>query len=456
MQQMPQVQPLTVSVQTAQVVLGPDLLPVSRHWAYFYGLLALRALEGGEPWVTCEEVNALPTWTEVQARSVGTSLFRHAAKMRGLGYELLISPPGEGTKRFALDPQQVRVTGTDAEDLRRWLSSPLTGPVQPDSTRAARLMVLAETSFEQGRTQEAEQRVLRALDAEPGVDQHLRALALLAWIRTVGATHAEGQAAVHTLKEQLALYQQAAKTSGDTPSRAVQALVHIQTARFHLRKQQARSARAAYLRATQLLGEHDHRERGAIEAGLGYLAQQAGHLDEAQRRYLLALREFTLGRWPWAMHVQYNNLAAVSFNLHAQGLDQDRVLALSHLDEAIVWTTEALEFAEQMDFGGAVDLEVNLAYAYRLKGNLKLAAEWVRRAGNIARAGGNLTDLACALAEQAEVEEAQGQRAEAVQTLTRATALLKEVGSGTWADQAQRRLDELEGRRPETAALKLW
>lgn len=447
---------LTLQTRSVQAQFGGQPLPLNRHWLYLYGLLALRQLEGGEMWVTVEDINRLPTWTGVQAKSVATSLFRHVSQMRAAGYGLLVSPPGEGTKRVALDREVVGELRVDVElcELRAWLGlDELAGPPPARSLDAARLLALAESAFEQGRSDDAEALCAQALKAAPSADQRLRALALTAWVRTVGGTHEQGWAAVQAMQRQLG---EELRSSMSAPSRAVQALVHIQTARFFLRKHEARPARAAYLRATALLAEGDHREWGAVEAGLGYLAQRAGQLPEAQRRYLAALTHFSEGRWAWAMHAQYNNLAAVSFQLHARAQSRQPRMAAHWLDEAIRWSREALEFAEQMDFGGSVDLEVNLAYAYRLKGELVEAASWTRRAVNIARASGNLSDLAVALAERAEVEEAQGDRAAALLTMREALSRLREVGSDAWTSAAEARLAELEGRAPLTVPLKLW
>lgn len=204
-----------------------------------------------------------------------------------------------------------------------------------------------------------------------------------------------------------------------------------------------------------LTPEH-HREWGAVEAGLGYLGQLSDRLDEAERRYRDALDHFPRARWPWAMHVQCNNLAAMCFNLQSDLAGAKPGAAAHWLREAVRWSRDALEFAEQMDFGGAVDLEVNLAYAMRLQGRLDEAASWLRRAQNIASASGSTTDLACVHAERAELEEALGQRAQATASMRQTLTLLRQVGSDAWTAAAQGRLDQLEGRRPLGEALKLW
>lgn len=152
------------------------------------------------------------------------------------------------------------------------------------------------------------------------------------------------------------------------------------------------------------------------------------------------------------MHAQYGNLAAVNFRLHEEAEGGASPGAEAFLREAVRWLTHAREFSESMDFGGSIDLEVNLAYAYRLQGRL----EEVRRASNLARASGSVSDLALVAAERAEIEEASGQRAAAIASLHEALGLLREVGVEEWTRAATHRLDELEGRRLPSGPVKLW
>ena len=445
---------LTIDTRTGRALYRGLPLPISRHWVYLYGLLALRVLDGDTREVSVDEIRRLPSWTEVQPRSVATSLARHATTMQAKELRLITSPHGQRSKAVSLDPERVsRVRfdiGRDA--LLAWLN--LTPPPVASGTgvEADRLLVLAETAFEQGMYSEAEIRALRALALEPSPDQHLRVLALVAWVQTINAPYKIGWATVKALQVQLAMFQQA----GLAVDPGSEALVWIQTARFYMRKQRPQYARTAYLRAVRLLTPEHHREWGAVEAGLGYLAQLSGELDEAERRYRTALDRFSKGRWPWAMHVQYNNLAAVCFNLHVQLEDTRPAVAGHWLKEAVRWSMDAMEFAREMDYGGAVDLETNLAYAARLEGRMVEATEWLRRARGIVAASMSTSDLACIEAEQAELEEAQGRREAAVTSLRKAVALLHEVGTQTWTTAAEHRLDQLEGRLSMGKPLKLW
>ena len=450
-------QVLTIETRTGRVLYGTQALPVSPHWAYLYGLLALRVLEGGAREVTVEDICRLPTWTEVQPRSVATSVARHQTTMQARGFALIVAPHGGRTRRVGLDPSQVaRVRiDVDREALLAWLGLSK-ATVQPESVEAGRLLVLAETAFEQGMYAEAETQALKILPLAPSIYQHLRALALVAWVRTVNAPHAQGWAAVKALQAQLKVYQAGEGGPENRPTPSSEALVWIQTARFYIRKHQFRSARDAYARAARLLTPEQYRELGVIESGLGYVAQQSGQLAEAERRYRASLELYSRGHWPWAMHVQYNNLAAVCFNLHAALEDSDPVVAGDWLQQAIRWSEDALEFARAMDYGGAVDLEVNMAYAMRLLGRFEDAKEWLRRAQSIASASQSTVDLACTYAERAEYEEAIGQREAAIASMRDAVTLLIEVGSDDWTASARQRLAQLEGQVPLGKPLKLW
>lgn len=447
---------LTIETATGRVLYDRQPLPVSLHWAYLYGLLALRVLDGGAREVTIEDICRLPTWTEVQPRSVATSVARHLTTMQTKGFTLIAAPHGGRTRRIGLDPTQVPRVRIDVgrAAFLAWLGVSSDPPPPFEHIEAGRLLVLAETAFEQGMYAEAETRALKALALGPGVDQRLRGLALVAWVRTINAPYDEGWAAVQVLQTHLKLFQ--ARSEDVQPSPGAEALVWLQTGRFHMRKQQARRAREAYSRAAKLLTPEHHREWGAVESGLGYLAQQSGQLDEAERRYRAALEQFSKGRWPWAMHVQYNNLAAVCFNLHSELEEKEPETAAEWLNAAVRWSHDAMEFAREMDYGGAVDLETNLAYAARLQGDYEAAKEWIRRARGVVSASESTTDLACIEAEQAELHEALGNRAAAISTLHQAVLLLHQVGTDTWTTAAEDRLAQLEGRVPLGKPLKLW
>ncbi|GMA16590.1 hypothetical protein E5F05_13475 [Deinococcus metallilatus] len=394
-------------------------------------------------------------WSHLNDGAIKNAASRLLMRLGELRAPLVAFAPREKTKRWALNMAEIGALSHDLADLETfaaWVFDEA-APMQSDTLNAARLLVLAATAFEQGRYRDAEEHARAAFLAEPSPDQHLRALAMIAWVKTVSASHEEGWSTVKALQEQLQRYQQDAAT---LPSDEVEALTWIQIARFHMRKVQPKPARAAYAHAARLLGEGHHREWGAIEAGLGYLAQQDGELMEAARRYQSALGHFTRGHWPWAMHAQYNNLAAVNFRLHEEGVPDAPHHAPGFLAEAIRWSLHARDFADSMDFGGSIDIEVNLAYAYRLQGRIDEARKELLRAARSARASQNISDRAIITVERAEIEEASGQRAQAVESLREALGLLSEVGVDEWTRAAERRLNELEEGVPLSKPIKLW
>lgn len=444
---------LHFQTRTGTLTLGGQPLDRDVRQQRLLGVVAVAALRG-QGAAEVGEFRRARGWSHLDGAAIRNAASRLLIRLEELGVPLISFAPREKTKRWSLNPAEVGAVTHDLAplELAAWVFEEAT-PMRADTLEAARLLILAATAFEQGRYRDAEEYARAAFLAEPSPDQHLRALAMIAWVRTVSASHQEGWAAVKALQERLRAYRQDPSTR---PGREVEALAWIQTARFHMRKVRPRPARAAYARAARLLSDGHHREWGAIEAGLGYLAQQDGNLAEAARRYQAALEHFTRGHWPWAMHAQYGNLAAVNFRLHEEAGGGASPGADAFLREAVRWLTHAREFSESMDFGGSIDLEVNLAYAYRLQGRLEEAREEVRRASNLARASGSVSDLALVAAERAEIEEASGQRAAAIASLHEALGLLREVGVGEWTRAATHRLDELEGRRPPSGPVKLW
>ena len=201
---------LSIETKVGRGFYDREPLPLTRYWAYAYGLLALRVLEGGSREVRVEDIARLPSWTEVQRRSVASSLARHRTTMQAWGFEVITAPPGEQTKSINLDPERVtRVRGdVGHRALREWLglTEAPDAPQRADSTEVSRLLVLAQTAFEQGRHREAERLAVDAAKMEPSMNQHIRSLALVAWVRTVNAPYDEGWGAVLTLQRQLRMY----------------------------------------------------------------------------------------------------------------------------------------------------------------------------------------------------------------------------------------------------------
>lgn len=182
-------------------------------------------------------------WSHLDGAAIQNAASRLLIRLDELGVPLVSFAPREKTKRWSLNPAEVGAVTHDLADvgeLAAWVFEEAT-PMRADTLEAARLLILAATAFEQGRYRDAEEYARAAFLAEPSPDQHLRALAMIAWVRTVIASHQEGWAAVKALQERLRAYRQDPSTR---PSPEVEALAWIQTARFHMRKVRPRPARA--------------------------------------------------------------------------------------------------------------------------------------------------------------------------------------------------------------------
>jgi tetratricopeptide (TPR) repeat protein len=440
---------LSIESASSQATLNGKSLPINSHWLYVYALLALRWLEG-KPTVTFEELNRLPTWTHVEAKSLRTSLFRHVDTMMTAGLELIVSPLGERTKRFSLNSELVRSVKFDAcpEDIRDWLGLYL--EKAESSALDVRLLTLvgsADLAFEQGRYDDAEGFVAAVLNANPSIEQRVHVLALDAWIKSFRAPREVAWDAVQELH--------AIRLANSLPP-ALEAIIWIQEGRYYTKHRDIKTAKRVYTRASKLAGPDDDRVWGGVHFGLGYIAQWEGKLEDSMRRYQLSLQHFSKARWAWGMQAQYNNLAAVCFLQHARFESRDPKRAARWLNDAIRWLEETRAFVEQMDFGGAADLECNLAYAYRLTGKHDEARKMLRIGWNLANAARSVVDQGMVCAELAELEEVLGHRAKAILEYEKAIAFFAEVSTEEWLTDSQQRLAELRGERPLTKALKLW
>jgi tetratricopeptide (TPR) repeat protein len=440
---------LSIESASSQATLNGKTLPINSHWLYVYALLALRWLEG-KPTVTFEELNRLPTWTHVEAKSLRTSLFRHVDTMMTAGLELIVSPLGERTKRFSLNPALVRSVKFDAcpEDIRDWLGLYL--EKAESSALDVRLLTLvgsAELAFEQGRYDDAESFVASVLKGNPSIEQRVQVLALDAWIKSFRAPREVAWDAVQELH--------AIRLAHSLPP-ALEAGIWIQEGRYYTKHRDIKAAKRVYTRASKLAGPDDDRVWGGVHFGLGYIAQWEGKLEESMGRYQLSLQHFSKARWAWGMQAQYNNLAAVCFLQHDRFESSNPKRAARWLTDAIRWLEETRVFVEQMDFGGAADLECNLAYAYRITGQHQAAREMLRYGWNLANAAHSVCDQGLVCAELAELEQALGNQDRAVAEYERAVGFFGALQTQDWFEACQQRLAELRGEKPLGKALKLW
>jgi tetratricopeptide (TPR) repeat protein len=425
---------------------GQALPKVTPHWAYIYGLLALRHLEGTHE-ITSEEIALLPTWINVSALSIGPSLFRHNISMHKQGLDLIVSPERETTKRFFLNKNRVARVITDVSDkeLRSWLGI----SEKRESSKIANFQVLlklelARTIFEIGRFAEVESICREALDLPGRFDEKLLALAQIAWVKTFIASKSESRQAIEELQEALKVFKNT--RSDDSVSPNIEARVWIQTARHYWRHLEPSTAMKALDRAEKLLQPANSMEWAAIHAGRGFLAQKAGKLDQAAVHNLAAFNYAAQAQWRWSMTAQVVNRCAILMELYHQNKVNDLDHAKSYLIEAIQWITLSLALANEMDAGGAADLEINLMLIYTWLEQFDDARLWLKKAENIVNASKLKQDSAELNYEAAELEVATGNGAAAIVRLERSVCLYDELEMRVQLKAAKKRLKEYRAR----------
>ncbi len=449
---------LRVSVLEGKVWLDDTLLPLSRRWALVVARLALARLEAkndpARAFVSVLEVIRVPGWENSSAMNAGKSLQRFEDdKLEPLNAPLFSAEHGEWTKQVRLNPDFVTDIKFDEpiQHVRLTLKIPPQS-VARRSLTATHHLSLAQTAFEQGRYAEVEEIVLKAMADDATPDQVIEGLALRAWTRAV----------LGERELALALVQELQKTasnclaSGQPLNASSQALVWIQTARFHLRMEEWQPARRAYAKAAAALLPEDHRGWGAVESGLGFLAQMAGRLDEAEQRYEAALERFTLARWSWGIQVAYTNLCAVCLLRYEQYEVDQPAKARERLERAIEWCLQTVQFSEDMNFGGSGSNEINLANAYRILGQFEKARAWLAEADRWVDMSDNKPEAAGSLTACAELEEAAGNRAGALELLRQAAEIFEEIGRHESLGFVKDRIAQLEGHEPMGRALNLW
>lgn len=442
---------------------GAVVRSITRHWAYVYGLLVLHRLEHQqagipETGVTADQINRLPTWTQVQARSLATTLFRHLEGAKALG--LMAAPPHERTKRFWLRTDLEVGADVEVGELRAWLG--MTEPqaatrLTDNSIMAAYWFALAQIAYDQGRDAEVESHVREGLNMQPTIDQKMQGMAVWAQAMINGGTPVQARTVLDQMHQ---LAKQARHQAADNPgplSPACEALIWIHEVRLAWRLWQPRKLRQYVNKAASLLTDQNHREWAGLEAALGYLAQRSGNLEEAEKRYKAALIRSSLAHMAKGIHFQQINLSAIYFIQYQNNRDINPSLAHVYLEQGLNLTLAAKRMSDTLDLSGNGDIEVNLAFAYREKGSYSEAQRFVDRAFNVAKACNNNYVRALAHAELAELRLSQENFEEARDQWLQALTILREIGvSGDWINQIQQRLRELSGEVPLTHALKLW
>jgi tetratricopeptide (TPR) repeat protein len=442
---------LRVETISGRVLFEGSVVPkVTQHWAYIYGLLALRHLEETHK-ITSEEIAILPTWVNVSAASIGSSLFRHNATLRKIGFDLIVSPEHEHTKRFLFNSGRVKKVVCDLKvpELRAWLGMKENLKPESDSVKnfqVAMKLELARTIFEKGRYAEVENLCLEAMKLTERFDDKLLAMIQIAWVKAYIASKSESLEAVLKLQDQLNSY----KTSPglDKVSANIEARVWIQSARHYWRHREPNAAVKALDRAEKLLMPHNDMEWAGVHTARSFLAQHAGKLDQAAAHNLAAFNCATRAQWRLSMASQATNRSAILMEMYKRDESKDLNLAKSHLLEAEQCLKLSIELANEEDISGSADSEINLMLIYTWLERFEEAREWLAKAERLVRASNQTQDTAELNYEAAELEIATGNTAAAFARLELAIKIYEELGMRVQLKVAKKRSFEFKARYP--------
>lgn len=445
-----------LETKTSKAWFDGQKVPMTPHWAYLFGLLILRRLEGGHQPVTVPDICRLPTWTAAQPKSVGNNVHRQVRKLNRLGFQLVTSPNREHTKRFVLDPTQVKQVGCDVKvpQLKAWL-----GLTQRDSVVGDPKVLMqierARVYFEVGRFGEAKKSCEEVLQMDARMDDHLRALVLSAWITLQSEPKTKAKAAVERTQQALREFK-AWGTEADQVSRVAEAGVWIHTARYHYLYREFRPAERAFSKAEPLLSPDDHREWSSIHAGRGYMARQRGDLDAGHQHHLLALQFASKACWRLGMVIQINNLGAVCMQRFQKLEDTDPTEAQRALEEAQKWCNDSLNLLNEVDLGGTAEQEFNLAFIELLLGNMKDAREWLKNGINHSNKPDAPHDKVVHTQLTAELDLAEGNREAAIAGYEKAIVDGMELEDQNWERLLRQRLYGIRTNSKKSKPLKLW
>jgi tetratricopeptide (TPR) repeat protein len=432
---------LQVETISGRVLFEGQALPkVTPHWAYIYGLLALRHFEKIHE-ISSDEIALLPTWINVSIPGIASSLFRHNTKMRKLGFDLVVSPEREHTKRFLFNSNRVKKVKCDvgSKELRVWLNLETKHQSGvPTNYRVSMKLELARVIFEKGRYSEVES-ICREVLALPGCfDDKLMALAQIAWVKAYIATRAESLRAIQELQDSLAAFK--TTPSVDLVSPNIEARVWIQVARHYWRHREPNAAVKALDRAEKLLLPNDNMEWAGIHTARSFLAQNAGKLDQAAIHNLEAFACATRAQWRLSMGAQATNRSAILMAMYHRDKTTDQILAKEHLLEAVQWLMLSVELADEVDISGSADAEINLMLIHTWLGQLDEARIWLAKAERLVKAAKQTQDKAELNYEAAELEIATGNSVAAFERLELAIRLYEELGMRVQLKAAKKRL----------------
>jgi tetratricopeptide (TPR) repeat protein len=384
--------------------------------------------------VTLEDLIRISNWRNSSKKVMQTTLSRYHRE--SLKLSLLTHPKGEKTKSLRLNSELVTRVSADVslEELRHWLGI-MDTPIKHSDTEAILVLTLAQAMFEDGRYPDAIENCQKALQVAASANQKLLAMALLAWMKTFSESVESSWQAIQELHNFLALSRKQELIASN-----VEARVWLQEARHHWKHLEWGKASKALDTAEKFLQVQDSIEWAGIHAGRGFIAQHHKQWSEAKGHYHQAFQFAGRSQWRWSMTAQATNLGAVLLEEANYLSREERTQAL---EEARTWFKKARDLADEDDFGGAVDLEANLALVNAKLGCPAESQEWFEKAEKVLKASGNEKERAIFLYDMVEIRIIEKNWSGAkVQTLE-ALALFEKLGMKQYQKLARKRLDEI-------------
>jgi tetratricopeptide (TPR) repeat protein len=429
---------LEISLNPPKITLEARDLELTPKWVYALCWLAVRVVDHN-PVCAPTDLAQIPYWLKPKTPSTITSIIRFYRQ-----YPYLLEPAnGAISKAFRLHSRLEPVFSDSLEVVRASLQpkrqSLLELPAM--NTKTSALIAIGIFQIERGNFEQATQTLQQGLASKPNQDQELE---ILLWFARMQEFQSQYDLAFQTLTElktEIALLERSKKVLVN-PAR--KGMLYIQTARLHLRLDQISEALKNYHQAKSYLRPTDHREHGALENGLGRVAQARDDLEAAFKHYERAASSYSSGNLIWGFQAALNDMAVV-FRLRAQKCERSQPeRARGHYQTALVYLelSEGLCSAAQLGGDSAV-LEINLAHTHRKLGNPEQAQIWLERAQKLARDAGNDHDLAFALLEQGDFHQAFGDTRNAKQSFFAALEIFEKLGNLEQQKMIEKRLLDL-------------
>jgi tetratricopeptide (TPR) repeat protein len=265
--------------------------------------------------------------------------------------------------------------------LQTWLSGTKAMTLKLGNDMITAMLESAQSYFETGLFEQSLEMTHKILSLEPSFDQHIRALAIEAWVKLFNANRSEAEEAVGIMLNQVKVFRKIKNT--DLTDRA-EVIALVQAARLHnYYHDDPKFAEKYYRKAEHLLQPYFYYETGAISTGRGLIAQHKGLLEEAHHHYRIGVEAFAQARWQWGLGAALNNIACVVLLRFEAMPNQKSVEAKNLLLEAKDILEQSLTLAGITDLSSDIDVETNLVFICRNLGDFDAAREYLKQARRV-------------------------------------------------------------------------